>query len=256
MKADIFSFFSGAGFLDLGFEKAGFEIVQVNEIHPPFMRCYKHSRLNMGMKTPRHGYAEHGIERYLEEGELDTLLSKIQDSRNKGRFVGFIGGPPCPDFSIAGKQAGRNGKNGQLSDIYVSLICAAKPDFFLFENVRGLVSTKKHREYYNELKARLAKSGYSLIDRLCNALEFGAPQDRERIILIGVFKETLKKEVHDFDFLISAPNKNLLRIKGLPWPEMHEFSENSTIPCPYGIDKTLTVEHWFRKNEVESHPKE
>ena len=73
----IFSFFSGAGFLDLGFEKAGYEIGYVNEAHKPFLDAYKHSRRKMGMPQPLHGYFEGDIECCLS-GEEAKRLSGLE----------------------------------------------------------------------------------------------------------------------------------------------------------------------------------
>lgn len=96
-------------------------------------------------------------------------------------MIGFIGGPPCPDFSVAGKNEGETGVNGQLTSVYVDLIVCREPDFFVFENVKGLYKTQKHREFYEKLKGRLERSGYVLFDAVENAIEYGAPQYRERL---------------------------------------------------------------------------
>ena len=61
-----------------------------------------------------------------------------------------------------------------------------KPDFFPFENVKGLWRTARHRAFYEELKEKMQHAGYVLTDRLMNALEYGAPQDRDRILLFGI----------------------------------------------------------------------
>ncbi len=58
----------------------------------------------------------------------------IQEEKVAGNIVGFIGGPPCPDFSIGGKNRGVSGKNGRLTKTYFDLIVRCKPDFFLFES--------------------------------------------------------------------------------------------------------------------------
>lgn len=100
-------------------------------------------------------------------------------------MTGIIGGPPCPDFSVAGKNKGKEGENGKLSGTYVRLICETRPDFFLFENVKGLYRTAKHREFFEHLKSQLIEADYLLTEQLINSIEFGAPQDRDRIILIG-----------------------------------------------------------------------
>src|SRR3990167_8468818 len=134
----IFSFFAGAGFLDLGFEQSGFDVVFVNEIHKPFLRAYSSARKSLGTEKPLFGYDEGDIKKLLEKKEGADLRRKVLDAKKSHNLVGFIGGPPCPDFSVGGKNRGQEGKNGVLSRVYVDLIVAQKPDFFLFENVKGL----------------------------------------------------------------------------------------------------------------------
>jgi DNA (cytosine-5)-methyltransferase 1 len=131
----IFSFFSGVGFLDLGFEKSGYEIAYVNEIHRPFLEAYKYSRQRMNISQPLYGYFEGDIERCLSGDEKKNLTRLVTSTKKENRLVGFIGGPPCPDFSVGGKNRGQYGENGKLSKIYIDLICKQKPDFFVFENV-------------------------------------------------------------------------------------------------------------------------
>ena len=155
-KLKIFSFFSGCGFLDLGFEKSGYEIVLVNEYFKPFLDAYKYARVNMGMLEPAFGYWNTDINRFLTD-DKSALAEHIEESKRDGSLVGFIGGPPCPDFSIAGKNKGKEGENGKLSRSYADLIIATKPDFFLFENVKGLWRTARHREFFEDLKKTLSK---------------------------------------------------------------------------------------------------
>lgn len=116
-KLKIFSFFSGSGFLDLGFETNGFEVEFVNEFHPAFMNAYQYSREKMGLRKPTYGYFNGDINEFLS-GRKDELKAWIDDARKDGSLVGFIGGPPCPDFSVAGKNRGREGDNGKLSLLY------------------------------------------------------------------------------------------------------------------------------------------
>lgn len=251
----IFSFFSGCGFLDLGFEKAGFEIEMVNEYSEAFLNAYKYARKEMGIRNPRYGFYNCDVNDFLTE-KADDLKILIEKARSDGSLVGFIGGPPCPDFSIAGKQRGKNGDNGKLSFSYVQLIVRQNPDFFLFENVKGLWSTAKHRAYYFELKQMLSDAGYEMVDRMTNALEYGVAQDRDRILLFGV-KNTI---LSDFGGSIdSFPwNKymkySMDKINNMPWPEMDDFEIDSVRPIPKNIPKELTVEYWFEKNDVSNHP--
>jgi DNA (cytosine-5)-methyltransferase 1 len=189
-KIGIFSFFSGAGFLDLGFEKTkGFETVFVNEFHPAFVEIYKGSREKLGIPSPMFGYHVRSIEDFLAKNELANLSDNLKKAKDAFEITGFIGGPPCPDFSVGGKNKGKEGENGKLSGSYIDLICKTKPDFFLFENVKGLWRTKKHRQFYETLKDKLTSSGYVLTEKLINAIEYGAPQDRDRTILIGFHAE-------------------------------------------------------------------
>jgi DNA (cytosine-5)-methyltransferase 1 len=252
-KKVIFSFFSGSGFLDLGFETNGFDIDLVNEYSPEFIRAYKYSREKMGLRKPRFGYFNIDINEFLE-GRKEELQEYINTVHAEGDVVGFIGGPPCPDFSIAGKNRGRNGDNGKLSKSYVDLIMAMQPDFFLFENVKGLWKTARHREFYEELKSAIVSVGYALTDRLTNALEFGAPQDRDRILLFGIKRNLLVTPERIAEFPWNAFRKwNADEIKSLPWPVSEPFVADSVSTCPEGLPEAFTVEYWFRKNDVAHH---
>ncbi len=253
-RLKLFSFFSGSGFLDLGFELSGFEVELVNEFSPAFMNAYIDSREKMGLRKPTYGFFNTDINEFLNQGKKE-LTEYINDARKDGSRVGFIGGPPCPDFSVAGKQKGRNGDNGKLSLSYIKLIIDQKPDFFLFENVKGLWRTAKHRAYYEELKDMLVSAGYQLTDRLTNSLEFGAPQDRDRILLFGISEELSKRgyDITKFNWEKHC-SYSLDEIKHMPWPTTEPFEEDSKRLCPQGIAKELTVEYWFEQNDVIHHP--
>lgn len=252
MKLKIFSFFSGSGFLDLGFEFNGYSIGLVNEVSSAFMNAYQYSRKQMGISAPEYGYSNIDMNEYLGT-RAQELRDYVADARKGGHLVGFIGGPPCPDFSIAGKQRGKIGGNGRLSLSYARLIIAQQPDFFLFENVKGLWKTAKHREFYEELKTMLFQSGYDMTDRLTNAIEFGAPQDRDRILLFGVRRKLFPDSLSAFPWEKYIVNP-LADIRTVPWPKTAAFVENSVTPCPENVPKELTVQYWFEKNAVENHP--
>lgn len=261
---NIFSFFAGAGFLDLGFELQGhYNIVFVNEFHEAFNHIYRYARQHMGIAAPRYGHHVEDITEYIDgqhSDKLQRLLEWVEESKAED-LTGFIGGPPCPDFSVAGKNRGRDGENGKLSGTYAQLICTALPDFFLFENVKGLYRTARHRAFFEELKLKFRKSGYSLTEQLVNSLEFGAPQDRDRIILIG-FRQDIAERLN-----INTENGSLIgfpwdkykiykldEIKGIKWPEKSPYNEGVETDIPKGIVEDLTVEHWWRINDVAHHP--
>lgn len=261
-KIGIFSFFAGAGFLDLGFERTNhFETLFVNEYHKPFAKIHIEARKKLGIEPPQFGYQVGDITENLNNLNSIWLLDNIKDARKTHELIGFIGGPPCPDFSVAGKNRGQNGENGKLTGTYIELICRAKPDFFLFENVKGLYRTTKHRAFFETIKTKLIKEGYCITEKLINAIEYGAPQDRERIILIGFQRNVLG----DLGFkLNSSPlinnfnwNKNTLykadEVLNLNWPRLERFAKDSEKNCPKNIPVELTVEYWFNKNDVYNH---
>lgn len=219
-------------------------MVFVNEFHPPFMDAYKHSRAVMNKPIPRFGYAEKSI----EEVDHKQLKDAIKALKKEKRLIGFIGGPPCPDFSVAGKNKGRDGENGKLSQSYIDIIVEMKPDFFLFENVKGLYRTLKHREFFEHLKEQLMNVGYTLHERLINSIEYGAPQDRERIILLGFQSKKLAKSFNWSGRLY--PDRNAFSYS---WPTTNEFSEDSILAMPESLPKELTVDYWFKKNNVSEH---
>lgn len=256
----IFSFFSGSGFLDLGFERSGFDVRFVNEFHKPFLDAYIHSRKIMELPKPKYGHFLGSIEDFVTGDRSKELHEFVMDAKADS-LVGFIGGPPCPDFSVAGKNKGSEGENGKLSRVYIDAIIENSPDFFLFENVKGLWRTVKHRAFYDEMKLRLEDAGYILTDRLTNCIEYGVPQDRDRILLFGIHKShagDINSEALTTAFDWEAKtkfdrsevlNKNL-------WPGHEAYIQNSEKPCPNSlIDfRELTVEYWFNKNDVYNHP--
>jgi len=253
----IFSFFSGSGFLDLGFEKDGYDVAFVNEISESFLGAYKHSRTKMNMPEPKYGYYNLDINDFLN-GRKEDLRQLVEVTRKEDYLVGFIGGPPCPDFSVGGKNKGAEGDNGKLSLAYINLIIDIAPDFFLFENVKGLWSTVRHKAFYDVLKNEIIKAGYSISERLCNALEFGVPQDRERILMVGVKNDILREDVAVSGEISSFPwtkfsTHNAADVKGLPWSDTSVFGEDILMT----LDETMTpftVQYWFEKNDVDNHP--
>lgn len=260
-KPILFSFFSGSGFLDLGFEQSGFDVQYVNEFHKPFLDAYKYSRISMGIEEPKFGYSDVSIEK-LVEGESEVEFGKlVKEAKKQGELIGFIGGPPCPDFSVAGKNKGKDGENGRLTQVYVDGIVKFKPDYFIFENVKGLWRTARHREFFEKVKSELEDAGYILTNRLTNCIEYGAPQDRDRILLFGVKKSISKSKNNDklevdFDWQSELKYDRNLILKELEWPAHEAYKEDNKKAIPKRIKEfeELTVEYWFKKNKVNTHP--
>ncbi|MEZ8148222.1 DNA cytosine methyltransferase [Enterovibrio norvegicus] len=261
LRPIIFSFFSGSGFLDLGFERSGFDVCFVNEFHKPFLDAYIHSRKKMELHEPKYGHFLGSIEDFVTGDKSQVLAGFVQDAKADS-LVGFIGGPPCPDFSVAGKNKGSEGDNGKLSRVYIDAIIKNQPDFFLFENVKGLWRTVKHRAFYDEMKLRLEEAGYVLTDRLTNCIEYGVPQDRDRILMFGIRRNHVGTELsneqleEDFHWEKEVKFGRSEALDKSVWPRISEYKENSRRQMPQSLEQLseLTVEHWFKKNEVNKHP--
>lgn len=252
----IISMFSGVGVLDLGFEQAGFRTSMASEIHPPFATAFVHARSAMGVGQPQHGVVVDSAEAFLGD-RRGQLAAAMRDARSKYGLVGFVGGPPCPDFSAAGKHGGADGDHGRLTQVYADLIVEMQPDFFLFENVKGLWSTARHRSFYDRIRQQLVDHGYSVADRLVNALHYGAPQDRERIILVGFQRASFadaEAMASTFDWSRHAAHQGA---STAPWPTATPFVPGGHCRWPRALParlRPLTVQHWFDRNRVADHP--
>ena len=174
--------FSGAGGLDIGFHDAGFDIVECVELESKFVKS---------------------LEANKKEGKyLKTTNIICQDIRKyTPKFdhpIDFIiGGPPCQSFSKAGiRVAGARGtedSRGTLFEEYVRILDQLKPKGFLFENVSGILSSQNGEDIKQIIKA-FEKVGYTLNYKLLDAADYGVPQNRERLILVGV-KEKKKFQI-------------------------------------------------------------
>lgn len=171
-KPKLLSFFSGAGGLDLGFEKAGYEIIWANEYDSTIWDTYRHN-------FPR---------TFLETRGIDKLSPKdLPDTCD-----GIIGGPPCQSWSVAGARRGIEDHRGQLFFKYIKMIEAKKPKFFLAENVLGLLADR-NSDALNKIIKLFDHVGYEVTTTVVNARNFGVPQDRIRVIFVGYRKDLNKK---------------------------------------------------------------
>lgn len=247
-RIPIFSFFSGAGFLDLGFHIAGFDIVYTNEISKDISKVYE-----SGMSSCL------GLDVRITTNESIELITadKIMKERCKNNIDsvwGIIGGPPCPDFSVGGKNKGHTGDNGRLTETYVNLICDSQPSFFILENVKGLVRTKKHKIFFDRMVELLEQSGYAIDFKLLNALELGVPQDRERIFVVGVqtqIFESIFRRNYSNDrnwFYWPYYEKYANAKEKFDWPETNEFGVE--VKKPIGIPEELMVGTYILEQEL------
>ena len=138
-KFKVLSLFAGAGGLDLGFEKAGFEIVYANEFDKTIWETYEKNH-----KTP----LDHRDIRKIDSSELPDC-------------DGVIGGPPCQSWSEAGSLKGINDSRGQLFFDFIRILKDKKPKFFVAENVSGMMS-KRHQEAVDNFIKLFEEAGYEM----------------------------------------------------------------------------------------------
>lgn len=168
---NLISLFSGAGGLDLGFEKAGFNISMANEYDKGIWATYE---------------ANHAAP--LIKGDIRN----IKDADFPNEIDGIIGGPPCQSWSEAGSLRGINDSRGQLFFDYIRILKNKQPKFFLAENVSGMLASR-HSEAVKNIIQQFEECGYNLTLTLVNAADYGVPQDRKRVFYIG-FRKDLKIE--------------------------------------------------------------
>jgi DNA (cytosine-5)-methyltransferase 1 len=163
MNNTIVSLFSGCGGLDLGFQKAGFRVIWANEYDKEIWETYEKNH----------------PETFLERRDIRKISSsEIPDC------IGIIGGPPCQSWSEGGAQRGINDDRGQLFLEYIRILRDKQPQFFLAENVSGLLH-QKHKTALRNIIAAFEEAGYVVSIELLNAVHHNVPQDRKRVILIG-----------------------------------------------------------------------
>lgn len=163
----IISLFSGAGGLDLGFVRAGFDIAMANEFDKKIWATYEKNH-----KAP------------LIKGDIRD----IKESDFPNEVDGIIGGPPCQSWSEAGALRGIDDERGQLFFDYIRILRDKQPKFFLAENVSGMLANR-HSEAVQNIVSRFEECGYDVTIDLVNAADYGVPQDRKRVFYIGFRKD-------------------------------------------------------------------
>lgn len=207
------SLFSGAGGLDLGFLASGYGIAACVEIESNYCETL---RTNVG--------GNHRFGGQTVVHETDIRKFDASQYRNMGiRCV--IGGPPCQTFSAAGRRSGgvigTNDSRGQLFEAYCNVLDELNPDVFVFENVYGLPGANGGGPF-KEICEAFSKRGYNLSWEVLDAADYGVPQHRERLIMVGSKGKPFifPKPTHGPDSASSKPLTSVLHaIEDLQEPD-------------------------------------
>ncbi|WP_322908326.1 DNA cytosine methyltransferase [Mycoplasmopsis felis] len=187
--------FAGAGGLAIGLEKAGFEHIGLVEIDKNAANTLRLNRTKWNV---------------IQE---DISILSNQDLEKKFNIKKFeldllSGGPPCQSFSYAGKRLGLEDIRGTMFYHYAMFLEKLKPKFFLFENVKGLLSIDKGKTF-ETIYDILSSKGYEIKYKVLNAYDYKVPQKRERLILIGIRKDLINKV--NFNFPLKIEEKIVLK---------------------------------------------
>lgn len=163
------SLFSGGGGLDIAFHDAGFDIVEMVEIDPRYVETLRENFVEQSRVTCI------DIRDFIPEKELQIDF--------------IIGGPPCQTFSAAGRRAagvvGTDDPRGMLFQEYIRLLTHFRPKGFLFENVYGIIGAQ-NGDAWKDIQSAFKAAGYTIFFRVLDAADYGVPQHRERLFIVGV----------------------------------------------------------------------
>lgn len=206
--------FAGAGGLSEGFIRAGF--TPVAHVESDKAACftlktrtayhwlretgqldsyneYLHKKLTRGQLynlVPQRQISS-VINSEIGEATLQEIFGKIDNILQGGKLDLIIGGPPCQAYSLAGRSRDENGMKGDkrnyLYMYYAKFLKKYEPDYFVFENVFGLLSAKDENDklYLNSMKKLFKEQGYETIEKVLTASDYGVLQKRKRVILVG-----------------------------------------------------------------------
>lgn len=196
-KYRVISLFSGAGGMDLGFINAGFDIVWANDFFKEAVESYKKN-----------------VDDRIVYGDI----TKIDSSEMPDEIDLVIGGFPCQGFSVANTKRSMKDERNFLYKEMLRVIRDKKPKFFVAENVKGILSMKKGK-VIEMIKKDFRSLGYEVEARLLNAAEYGVPQARERVVIIG----------------------NRIGVKN-PYPKPTHWVDSKTYETKKGLKAPVTVE--------------
>ncbi|MDD5361397.1 MAG: DNA cytosine methyltransferase [Ignavibacteria bacterium] len=230
-KIPILSFYSGGGFLDMGFEMSGFNIIWTNENDDIFAKLHS-SGITSWRKSRGNGIkAEIFNTKSIIEVSSEDIITEAFNGK-KPEIFGMIGGPPCQDFTMNGNLEGFRGERGKLTIIFFDKILEILPTFFVMENVTGLLKNKSNREYLAQLVNKL-KNKYHIDYKTLNSLDYGVPQYRERVFFVGILKSFLPENflsLGSFNFDWPVNNKYESSFKKVNWPKTNPFTKKITKP--------------------------
>ena len=212
-KIDIISLFSGCGGMDLGFSQAGFRILWANDIDRQACDTYKRN-----------------IGRHIVCGDIQEIDYSTIPSADL-----ILGGFPCQDFSMIWKRGGITTKRGNLYRNFVELVAQKEPLMFVAENVKGLMTVNKGKAIRQIIEdfSTTGSYGYTTTPHLINFADYGTPQLRKRVLIIGIRKDinhrfNIPEPTHHAENYVSS-SKALKGVDSVEYNNRHQNIKSSTV---------------------------
>lgn len=279
-RPKVLDLFAGAGGLSEGFVRAGSEIIGHIEMDPKscstlITRMIYHALRKKGKLEDYKKYLqgkisrEHLIEKYGLQKERDSvicakigkenykdLIEQVKTRLNGKSLDIIVGGPPCQAYSYIGRARDKNMHSDErnfLYKYYIEFLKALKPKMFIFENVPGIQSAGKG-EYLKDMLQLMKEAGYSTDYKILNAADFGVPQNRKRVILVGWNKKSGLKVYPQFpkverNYIVRDFLSDLPKVKSGGGQIIKRFSKTNKLLRKLGItrpDFNLLIDHITR----------
>lgn len=233
----VVSLFCGAGGLDLGFIEAGSEILWANDIEPDCARTYRH---NCGK---------------------EVVVKDVKDV--KGEEVPnsdiIIGGFPCLGFTIArGKARTVLDEKNFLYLEFLRIVTCKKPSYFLIENVPGMAKGMEFEKLFGKILKDFSDAGYEVDHKQLDAVEYGVPQFRKRIFILGTRKGVIKRIAYPEPTHSRTPSHSLSGQPLMSWVRIKEAigdlpepSTDTSIPNHYGTRHKVKINNYMGNRPLE-----
>lgn len=268
MKPTCIDLFAGCGGLSLGLERAGFETVFVNELHPVAMQTFVQNR-PASLVSDRRNQLNDILSLTLKPDELEAFAKRMK--REHGQIDVVVGGPPCQGYSGIGHRRSFDITKHQIPSNHLyremaALVAAVAPRAFVFENVKGLLTSKwtpagtngeiwrDVQSAFRQVKVKVGRHtrSYLLGSALLHAKDYGVPQNRPRVILVGIREDLVPTGLSGpvADGLLPAPTAgapDLIDLLGdLEDPEWQPGSTTDRYPSAARTD----VQRALRRNRA------
>jgi DNA (cytosine-5)-methyltransferase 1 len=192
---NVIDLFSGVGGFSIGLIQAGYNIVLANEIDSQIAASYKHNHPNTLMVNCDINSLINNYDKEIKKSLIEQNLNTEKFAKDILKINLIVGGPPCQGFSMAGSRIRKSNEfiedpRNQLFKSYFKIIQKFEPEYFVFENVVGILSMDNGKviqeiEKLFETKSNFKQGKYYLQKKIFNANEFGVPQKRKRVLIIG-----------------------------------------------------------------------